>query len=250
MWGAPQPRISEVGHGVGLLNAIGLQNPGLEGFLNSYFRRYEKGELPVPIWVNVFAGTLNGYVEVIEGILKSLKNPKPNWLAGFELNVSCPNVDKGGAEFGGDTATLEKLVRACVATAGPHPVMVKLSPLPSNPVDLAKASLGAGAQALSVANTLLAGFPEPEKRDAQGRAAWVLGRRYGGLSGPALRPIALRILDQIANALPGTALCGGGGIQNAHDAQEFFAAGAQVVQVGTAHFANPWVCDEILASLG
>ena len=244
MDGAPHPRIAEVGHGVGLLNAIGLQNPGLATFQKKYATRYASKEWTHPVWVNVFAGTVEGYTQVIE----TLASPSAKWLSGFELNVSCPNVKKGGLEFGADPKGLESLVQACVAQAKSIPVMVKLSPVFPNFLDLALASEQGGARALSVANTYLSGFPEPERRAPDGRAAWSIGRRYGGLSGPALKPIALRMIDQLAVAqkLP---ICGVGGIQTAHDVHEYLSAGAQVVQVGTAHFANPWITDEIAAAL-
>lgn len=250
MHGAPQPRVAEVGSGTGLLNAIGLQNPGLDLFLTKYATRYEKGDLGVPVWVNAFADSLEGYVEVISKVVDFASRGKKSdsWLAGFELNVSCPNVKKGGLEFGADPKGLELLVAACVKAAGATPVMVKLSPLFSQVVDLGRASETGGARALSVANTMLAGFPEPEKKSVDGTVAWSIGRRFGGLSGPALRPIALRMVDQLARALP-LPICGVGGIQSAHDVREFLAAGARVVQVGTANFANPWVCDEIARGL-
>lgn len=247
MHGAPQPRVAEVGAGTGLLNAIGLQNPGLELFLAKYASRYAAGDLGVPVWVNAFAGSVEGYVEVVSSVLKAPRADK--WLAGFELNVSCPNVKKGGLEFGSDPKGLESLVAACVAAAGAQPVMVKLSPLFPNVADLSKACEAAGAKALSVANTMLAGFPEPEKIGADGAAKWSIGRRFGGMSGPALKPIALRMIDQVKRAVPSMPVCGLGGIASAHDVREFLAAGASVVQVGTANFANPWACDEIAAQL-
>lgn len=242
MLGAPQPRIAEVGHGTALLNAIGLQNPGLRAFLQSYVTRYD-AEIPVPVWVNAFADSVDGFVEVIDGIRKYVTAKRSNWLAGFELNVSCPNVDKGGCEFGTSRELLEELVEASVrAATARFPVMVKLSPHAADIVELAKACEGAGAAALSIANTFPAGFPIPET------GGWALGRRFGGMSGPGLRPIALRLIDLVANKVK-LPICGIGGIQSAHDVKEFLSAGAKVVQVGTAHFANPWICQEIVDHL-
>ena len=248
MKGAPQSRIAEVGHGVGLLNAIGLQNPGVDVFVSDYLPRYRNGDVPCLIWVNVFADSLAGYVDVISKIRTHLVGQDGSWLAGFEVNVSCPNVDKGGAEFGSDPTVLADLVKNCVKASGPYPVMVKLSPLTHQGVALALACESAGAQALAISNTLLGGFPEPEKSRAAG-AVWSLGRRFGGLSGPALKPVSLRMIAQIKEkcALP---LCGIGGIATAHDFQEYFCAGASVVQVGTANFANPWICEDISRGLG
>lgn len=241
MTGAPHPRISEVGHGIGVLNAIGLQNPGLEKFLQTYVKRYEQGDFPRPIWVNVLGNSVEGYAAVVSALGQRAKSA--DWLAGFELNVSCPNVDKGGTEFGSDPHTLESLVEECVKVACGIPVMVKLSPLTVQPYDIARAAVEGGASALAVANTLLSGLP-----DADMKGKWSLGRRYGGLSGPALKTTALRVLDQIASKL-NVPLCGIGGIMNGRDVREFFNAGATVVQVGTAHFANPWICDEIAREL-
>ncbi len=242
MLGAPQSRIAEVGEGVGLLNAIGLQNPGVEKFLEKYASRYNRGDFPLPIWVNVFADSIAGYVFVVDEIRRFTENNKAQWLAGFELNVSCPNVDKGGAEFGAQPDILEKLVSSCVQAAGAIPTMVKLSPHASDIVAIAKACESAGAAALAISNTMPAGFPIPENN------TWSLGRKFGGLSGPALRPISLRLVDLVANKVK-LPICGIGGIQSAHDVREYLSAGAVVVQVGTAHFANPWICDEIFDGL-
>lgn len=247
MDGAPHPRIFESGHGTALLNAIGLQNPGLTGFLAKYAAYYDTNALGCPVWVNVLGTSIEGYSQVIRGVREHAEQKKSSWLAGFEINVSCPNVDKGGAEFGSDPALLESLVKACVVAAGTQPVMAKLSPQSSDAVGLARAVEQGGAAAISVVNTMPAGVPEPEKRNAAG-VRWSLGRRYGGLSGPGLRPIALRMVDVIRakSSLP---ICGIGGIENAHDVAEFLAAGASVVQVGTANFANPWVVEEIFDAL-
>lgn len=243
MVGAPQPRVAELAGGIGMLNAIGLQNPGLAKFLSGYVARYDRGDFPLPIWVNVFADSIAGFVQVIDSLRRHVTSRRSPWLAGFELNVSCPNVDKGGTEFGAQRNVLEKLVAESVAAAGAFPVMVKLSPMSSDPVDLAKACADAGARALSVANTMPAGFPILDRENT-----WALGRRFGGMSGPALKPIALRLVNLLATQTS-LEICGVGGIQNAQDAREFFSAGARVVQVGTAHFAQPWICEDIYAEL-
>ncbi len=250
MLGAPQARIVEVGHGVGLINAIGLQNPGLKKFLSHYVNRYDQGDVPVPIWVNVFGSSLTDYVHVIRELRAHAQKNNSAWLAGFELNVSCPNVDKGGAEFGSSTELLGELVKNCVAASGPIPLIVKLSPHPYHAVDLALAAEANGAAALSLSNTLPAGLPVVQAAGgtAAKTSAWLLGRKFGGLSGPALKAVSLRLTDLVANRVK-IPLCGIGGIMNAFDAKEYFAAGAQVVQVGTAHFANPWICEEIFSEL-
>lgn len=243
MFGAPQSRIVEVDHGVGLINAIGLQNPGLKKFLNHYVPRYEARNFPCPIWVNVFGGALADYVKVIEDIRAQAESKPTTWLAGFELNVSCPNVDKGGAEFGSSPALISELTRACVSAAGKFPLMVKLSPHPYAAVDLALAAEAAGAHAISISNTLPSGLPDPFVKDK-----WTLGRKFGGLSGPALKAVSLRLVEQVAAKVK-IPICGLGGIMNAHDVRQYFSAGAQVVQVGTAHFADPWVCEKIYSEL-
>jgi dihydroorotate dehydrogenase (NAD+) catalytic subunit len=250
MDGAPHPRIAESGHGVALLNAIGLQNPGLEGFLSNYAKAYAAGEPALPVWVNVLGSTLEGYAKVVRGVAEASELDSRDWLAGFELNVSCPNVDKGGTEFGADPMMLRGLVESCMLASRGRPVMVKLSPAAADPLGLVRACLDGGARAISVANTMPAGLPEPERVNrSTGRVEWALGRRYGGLSGPGLRPIALRLVDLIRSRYDDVPISGIGGIETAHDVREFLAAGATVVQVGTANFANPWVCDDIAASL-
>ena len=247
MDGAPHPRIFESGHGVALLNAIGLQNPGLAGFLAKYAAYYDSGKLLCPVWVNVLGSSVEGYAQVVREICAHVTHSKKDWLAGFEINVSCPNVDKGGAEFGSDPVLLQALTRACVEAAGSIPVMVKLAPQNSDLLGMGLAAQQGGAAALSVANTMPAGVPEPEK-SRPGNIRWSLGRRFGGLSGPALRPIALRMVDLLVTKLK-MPVCGIGGIESAHDVREFMAAGASVVQVGTANFANPWVVEEIANAL-
>jgi dihydroorotate dehydrogenase (NAD+) catalytic subunit len=240
MNGAPHPRIAESGRGVAVVNAIGLQNPGLDLFLKNYWPRYGS-PFPCPVWVNVLGGSIDGYKKVVSMIQERAQPLEA--LAGFELNVSCPNVDKGGAEFGEDPKVLAELVRVTVQAAGSIPVMVKLGPLSSRPEELAKIAEANGASAISISNTIPAGFPEPEK---PGR--WSLGRRSGGLSGPPLRLVSLRLVDRVASqvAIP---ICGIGGVYSTHDAREYFAAGARVIQIGTAHFINPWVASEIANGL-
>lgn len=239
MFGAPHPRIAEVCDSAAVLNAIGLQNPGVDKFLSKYAAVYALESFVTPVWVNVFADSISGFLEVVKKCERTTS--KNSWLAGYELNVSCPNVDKGGAEFASDIPTLQSLITQ-IKKATSQPVMVKMSPVLQSPVDIAKACLDAGVDAISVSNTLLGALPEPETQKH------ALGRRYGGMSGPALKPVSLRILDQIASAIS-LPLCGVGGIKTAHDVKEYFSAGAQIVQVGTANFANPWIIDEICRDL-
>lgn len=247
MDGAPHPRIVEVDDGVGVINAIGLQNPGLAGFLSKYAPRYAK-QFPAPVWVNVLGSSLDGYVKVVEGVANAPH--ARGWLAGFELNVSCPNVDKGGVEFGADLVSLSQLVQTCVKAAGPVPVMVKLGPFTADVAESARRCQGAGAGAVALTNTAPAGLPNPYASRPGEPAKWTIGRRHGGLSGAALKPMSLRLVDLVKRALPDFPVCGIGGIRSADDVKEYLAAGASVVQVGTANFANPWLVDDIAAALG
>lgn len=240
MDGAPHPRIAEINGSRAMLNAIGLQNSGVDAVIKKYVPTWEKKDFPTPVWINVFAENVAGFVNVIQKF-KNINN-HTNWLAGFELNVSCPNVDKGGAEFASDVIALEKLISESKKVAGNIPIMVKMSPLLAQPIEIAKVCEASGADALSLCNTLLSALPEPEKN------TWSLGRKFGGLSGPALKPLSLRVLAQVASTVK-IPLCGIGGIQTAHDVKEYLCAGATVVQIGTANFANPWICDEILTNL-
>jgi len=242
MAGAPHPRIAEVGHGVGLINAIGLQNPGLRGFCEKYVPQYENTRFPCPVWVNVFADSTEGFVRVIDEIRQLVVARRAAWLAGFELNVSCPNVEKGGVEFGERADLMRELLRACNKARGAFPVMVKLSPLGSNLLETARLCEGEGASALSLCNTMPSAMRLPESNQ------WAIGRKFGGLSGPALRAIAVRWVGTVANELK-IPVCGVGGVSSAHDVREFLSAGAQVVQVGTAQFANPWIADLIFDEL-
>ncbi|NCN28592.1 dihydroorotate dehydrogenase [bacterium] len=237
MDGAPHPRIAEVNGSCAVLNAIGLQNSGVDGVISKYVPIWAGQDFPAPIWINVFAENVKGFTDVISKFVALEGND--HWLAGFELNVSCPNVDKGGAEFASDLEALKNLVSSSKKVASKFPLMVKMSPLLSSPGEVAKVCENSGADAISVSNTLLSALPEPETNK------WSLGRRFGGMSGPALKPLSLRVLAQVREAtkLP---LCGIGGIRSKHDVQEYLCSGATVVQVGTANFSNPWVCDELL----
>jgi dihydroorotate dehydrogenase (NAD+) catalytic subunit len=238
MLGAPHPRIAEINGAGQMLNAIGLQNPGVDYFVKNYLAAYRKKNFPV--WVNVFADRVEGFALVTKGIVQDLAKDE-NFVAGFELNVSCPNVDKGGSEFANDFSVMEKLLKE-LRSLTKLPLMVKMSPMTALPVDFAKLCLDSGADAISISNTLLGGQFEPEKN------RWSLGRKFGGVSGPALKALSLRLIDQVAAkvAIP---ICGIGGIQSARDVKEYLSAGAKLVQVGTANFANPWIADQILAEL-
>ncbi len=230
--GAPMPRIAETP--AGMLNAIGLENIGVEAFCRE--------KLPalaargVTVVVNVFGERPEDYVAVIE---RCEAEPA---VHAYELNVSCPNVSSGGIEFGHDPAELQALTRLCRA-ATRRPLWVKLSPNAPDLVATARAAVAGGADALSLVNTIRAMEIDPHTR----RPA--LARVTGGLSGPAIRPIALRMVWEVHRALPEVPLVGIGGIETGLDAVRFLLAGASAVQVGTATFRRPGAMLAILEEL-
>jgi dihydroorotate dehydrogenase (NAD+) catalytic subunit len=225
--GNPGPRIYETA--AGALNAIGLQNPGVE--------RVIAEKLPpllavgVPVIVNIAGESPDEYVRLAER-LSAVAG-----LAALELNVSCPNVARGGMEFGRDPRVLGDLVRA-VRAATPLPLIVKLSPNVADPVPLAGAALDAGGNILSLINTLLAMAIDARLRRAR------LANCTGGLSGPAIKPVALRMVWQVWRALH-PPIIGMGGIMTGEDATEFMLAGAAAVAVGTASFVDPTSAERV-----
>ena len=215
----------------GMLNAIGLQNPGLKHFLQVDWPWLRA--IDTAVVVNVVGHSVADYVTVAQAVSEA-------GVAAVELNVSCPNID-GGLVFGTDEQALFGLVSA-VRKVTELPLIVKLSPNTSGPLPYARAAVEAGADALSLINTLLGVAIDPEG----GRA--VLGNQTGGLSGPAIRPIALRFVLEVAQALP-VDLIGMGGISDAKDALSFLRAGARAVAVGTALFRDPWAAVRIVEQL-
>ncbi len=208
----------------GMINSIGLQNIGVEAFCRDVLPALRaRGAVAV---VNVFGERPQAYAEVIA------RCELEQGVAGYELNVSCPNVSAGGMEFGHDPAQLERLTALCRRETA-RPLWVKLSPNAPSLLDTARAAVAGGADALTLINTLRA--------IAIGAAARrpVLGTAYGGLSGPAIKPIALRMVWDVHRALPEVPLVGIGGIESGRDAVEFLLAGASAVQVGTAIFRDP-----------
>jgi dihydroorotate dehydrogenase (NAD+) catalytic subunit len=221
-FGNPAPRICETA--AGMLNSIGLENVGLEGFAAE--------KLPflrtcgTKVLVNFFGTTFDEYVECGQR-LGQLEG-----VDGLEMNVSCPNIKAGGIEFGRDPRVLGELVRACRNVIA-KPLWVKLTPNTSDIVLLARACAENGADAVSVINTI--GGMAIDAHTRRPRLATV----FGGLSGPAIKPVALRMVYQIHRAGLGIPICGIGGIQSGIDAVEFFLAGASTVQVGTQNFIDP-----------
>lgn len=225
--GNPTPRIAET-YG-GMMNAIGLQNPGIDIFVERdlpYLRQQNAA-----IIVNVCGKSEKDYVEVVE----RLADEDVDLL---EINVSCPNVKEGGIAFGQDPKALAQITKAVKAKAK-QPIIMKLSPNVTSIAEMAKAAEAAGSDAISLINTLTGMKIDIHKR------AFALANRTGGLSGPAIKPIALRMVYEAAHAV-NLPIIGMGGIMTAEDAIEFFMAGASMVAVGTANFHNPHVTMEIL----
>ena len=219
--GNPPPRIIETP--AGMLNAIGLENPGIDIFLYQhlpYLR--DKG---VTVIANLAGNSIEDYAAV------TAKLEGHPGIAGIELNISCPNVKKGGLQFGTDPLMVKQVVQA-VKKETSLPVMPKLSPNVTNIVEIAWAAQEGGADALAMINTLMGMAIDIDRRRP------VLANVFGGLSGPAIKPVALRMVYQVRREM-NIPILGGGGIMNARDALEFIMAGATAVSVGTGNFVNP-----------
>ncbi len=224
--GNPTPRIAEV-YG-GMLNAIGLQNPGIDVFVKRdipFLKQYD-----TKIIVNVCGKTTEDYLEVVERLAD-----EPVDL--LEINISCPNVKEGGIAFGQDPKAVEAITRE-VKKYAKQPVIMKLSPNVTDITVMAKAAEAGGADVLSLINTLTG-----MKIDIN-RRAFAIANKTGGMSGPAVKPVAVRMVYQVANAVS-LPIIGMGGIATAEDALEFIMAGATAVSVGTANFYNPYATVEI-----
>ena len=232
MEGAPAPRVHETASG--MLNAIGLQNVGVESFIKDklpLLRKYNTRRI-----VNVFGYCLDDYVEVIRRL------EQVEGISAYELNISCPNVKKGGMQFGSDPALVEEVVGAARKAAGAKPLWVKLSPLVTDIGLIGRAAEAAGADALTVANT----YPAMAVDVSTGEP--LLGNTTGGLSGPAIKPITLRLVWEVQKVvkIPVIAL---GGVETAEDVLEYMMVGASAVQVGTASFADPKASEKIVREL-
>jgi dihydroorotate dehydrogenase (NAD+) catalytic subunit len=225
--GNPPPRTVETA--AGLLNAIGLQNVGVETFLREklpLLRTYE-----TPIIVNIFGHTVEEYSQLAERL-------DGEDIAGLEINISCPNVKKGGIFFGCDPRTAFDVIYAAKRRTS-HPVIAKLSPNVTDIAVMARSVQDAGADAISLINTLVGMAIDVDSRKSK------LGNPTGGLSGPAIKPVALRMVWQAATAVD-LPIIGIGGIVTAIDALEFLVAGATAIQIGTAHFVHPGAAIEAI----
>lgn len=228
--GNPTIRVTEV-YG-GMLNAIGLQNPGIEVFCERdipFLKQYD-----TKIIVNVCGKTVEEYV----GVVERLASEPVDML---EINVSCPNVKEGAIAFGQDAKALENITRE-IKKVAKQPVIMKLSPNVTKIADMARAAESAGADAISLINTITG-----MKIDIN-RRTFVLANKTGGMSGPAIKPVAVRMVYECANAV-NIPIIGMGGIQNAEDALEFILAGASMVAVGAANFANPLATVQVIEGI-
>lgn len=230
-YGNPTPRVAETPSG--MLNAIGLQNPGVDGIIANELKWLEQFDLP--IIANVAGSTTEEYVLVADRISKASN------VKAIELNISCPNVKHGGIAFGTVPEVAAELTRR-VKEASSVPVYVKLSPNVTDIVEMAKAVEAAGADGLTMINTLLGMRIDLKTRKP------VLANKTGGLSGPAIKPVAIRMIYQVSQAV-NIPIIGMGGIMNAEDVIEFYLAGASAVMVGTANFVDPYVCPAIIREL-
>ena len=234
--GNPTPRIVETNSG--MLNAIGLANIGLDKFISEKIPLIKKYNLPV--FVNVAGMSIEDYINVAE------KLSQFDEIAGLELNISCPNVKKGGIAFGTDPVQIENITKSVKKVSGNKPLIVKLTPTVTDISATAKAAIDGGADALSLVNTFTAMVIDIEKRKP------VLANRTGGLSGPAIKPIAVYLVNKVYNEVAksaGIPIMGLGGIRTASDVIEFMIAGASVVSVGTATFAEPNCTERIVKDL-
>ena len=232
MPGNPPPRVFETA--AGMLNAIGLQNIGVREFVADKLPRLRRHK-DVVVFANVFGCTIADYLEVIN-VLNDGEG-----IAAYELNVSCPNTDAGGITFGSDPGVLQELVFAATRRAE-RPVIVKLSPNVTSIPQMAMAAQEAGADALSLVNTFVAMAIDAETRKPR------IANITAGLSGPAIKPIALRMVYEAAHAV-NIPVIGIGGITTASDVVEFLLAGAAAVQIGTASFWDPVATENIVQAL-
>lgn len=229
--GNPTPRVVETASG--MLNAIGLQNPGVENIIENevpFLAAYDTS-----IIANIAGSTTTEY----EAVARAFNETE--LVHAIELNISCPNVKEGGIQFGTDPA-MAATVTEIVKNASNLPVYVKLSPNVTNIVEMAKAVEAAGADGLSMINTLTGMQMHLQSRKP------LIANKTGGLSGPAIKPVAIRMIYEVRQHV-NIPIIGMGGVTNAEDVLEFLLAGASAVAVGTANFSNPYICPEIIDAL-
>jgi len=229
--GNPYPRMAETASG--MLNAVGLQNKGVDYFIKNIYPKIK--DFSTNILVNVSGSTIEDYVLTAEKI-NELDN-----IPGIELNISCPNVKEGGMTFGTNSKSASEVISAVRKVYKKH-LMVKLTPNVTSIKDIAKAAEGAGADSVSLINTLLGMSVDAKIRKPE------LSTITGGLSGPCIKPIALRMVWEVAHAI-NIPTVGLGGIMNATDAIEFLLVGASAIQIGTANFIDPTVTTKVIKGI-
>ena len=230
--GAPAPRLCETPSG--MLNAVGLQNVGVEAFVQDklpLLRKYN-----THVIVNVFGYCQDDYVEVIQRLEQA------EGISAYELNISCPNVKKGGMQFGSDPGLVEEVVSGARKAAQNRPLWVKLMPLVTDIGLIGRAAEAAGADALTVANTYPAMAIDFRRQRSR------LGNLTGGLSGPAIKPITLKLVWEVCKAVK-IPIVGLGGVETAEDVLDYMSVGASAVQVGTASFSDPTASEAIVGRL-
>ncbi len=232
--GNPPPRICETD--AGMINSIGLENPGIDAVMREKVPFLLK--FSVPIIISISGSTIDEYVELARKVAEKDVN---HLVSGLEVNISCPNTEKGGIAFGQDPKIAAEVVSKVKKAAAPNlTIIAKLTPNVTNIVTIAKAVVSAGADVLSLINTVKARAKVRGKDET-----WL----NGGLSGPAIRPIALRMVHEAAKANLGVPIIGIGGIRNTTDVLDFLECGADAVQIGTANFTNPNVMIEVIDGL-
>ena len=231
-FGNPTPRIAECTSG--MLNAVGLQNPGVDAVIAKELPKLRK-VFKKPTMANVSGFSLEEYVETVQK-LDTVQD-----IGWFEINISCPNVHGGGMSFGTSPESAERVTRA-VREVTKKPIIIKLSPNVTDIVSIAKACEAGGADGISLINTLLGMRIDLKKRKP------LLANKTGGYSGPAIKPVAVRMVYQVYDAVK-IPIVGMGGIATAEDVLEFMLAGATAVEVGAENLVNPYACRDIIASL-
>lgn len=229
--GNPAPRIVETP--AGMLNSIGLENPGIDAFINEHLPYLR--ERQVTVIANIAGNSIEEYAEIAARLEGN------DGVGAIEMNISCPNVKQGGLQFGTDPDLVYQVVSA-VKKNTTLPVIPKLSPNVTDIVAIAKAAQAAGADALSMINTLMGMAVDIEKRKP------LLGNIFGGLSGPAIKPVALRMIYQVYREVD-LPILGGGGILSLNDALEFIMVGASAISIGTGNFVNPLLAADLVQGL-
>lgn len=229
--GNPEPRIVETASG--MLNSIGLENGGAHTFLNEVLPKV--ADYDTAVIVNIYAHSTDEFIELVRFLEQSER------IDAYEMNLSCPNVAEGGAVFGSDKAVVAQLTKAA-RNETKKPLIIKLSPNVTDVTEMAKAAEGAGADAVSLINTLIGTAIDREKRE------FILARKVGGLSGPAIKPVALKLVWQTVQAVK-IPVIGIGGIVTFEDVLDFLIVGATAVQLGSANFINPAIAQECAEAL-